>query len=50
MSDRASEALIEGSLPREPYNAILNRSKVPLSTPYHRARGRRSKEEKAQGQ
>ena len=50
MSYRASEALIEASLPREPYNAISNRSKVPLSTLYHRARGRRSKEEKAQGQ
>ena len=49
MSDRASEALIEASLPREPYNAISNRSKVLLST-LHRARGRRSKEEKAQGQ
>jgi hypothetical protein len=50
MSDRASEALIEASLPREPYNAISNRSKVPLSTLHHRARGRRSKEEEAQGQ
>jgi hypothetical protein len=52
MSDRASKALAEGFLPGEPrtYDAISKREKIPLSTLHHRARGRRSKEEKAQGQ
>jgi hypothetical protein len=52
MSDRASEALTEASLPGEPrtYDAISKRSKVPLSTLHHRAHGRRSKEQKAQSQ
>jgi hypothetical protein len=52
MSDRASEALVAGFLPAEPriYNALSKRSIVPLSTIYHRAYGRRSKEQKAQSQ
>jgi hypothetical protein len=49
MSDRASEALVEGFLPgeRRTYDAISKRKKVPLSTLHHRARGRRPREEKA---
>jgi hypothetical protein len=52
MSDRASRALVESSLPGEPrtYDAISKRSNVPLSTLGHRARGRPSREEKARGQ
>jgi hypothetical protein len=52
MSDRASKALAEASLPGEPrtYAATSKRSGVPLTTLYHRDHGRRSKEEKAQGQ
>ena len=52
MSDRASKALAEASLPGEPrtYDAISKRSGVPLTTLYHRYHRRRSKEEKAQGQ
>jgi hypothetical protein len=52
MSDRASKALAEASLPGEPrtYDATSKRSGVPLTTLYHRHHGRRSKEEKAQGQ
>jgi hypothetical protein len=52
MSDRASKALAEASLPGEPrtYDATSKRSRVPLTTLYHRDHGRRSKEEKAQGQ
>ena len=52
VSDRASKALAEASLPGEPrtYDAISKRSGVPLTTLYHRHHGRRSKEEKAQGQ
>ena len=52
MSDRASKALAEASLPGEPrtYDATSKRSGVPLTTLYHRDHGRRSKEEKAQGQ
>jgi hypothetical protein len=52
MSDHASKALAEPSLPEEPrtYDAISKRSGVPLTTLYYRNHGRRSKEEKAQGQ
>jgi hypothetical protein len=52
MSDHASKALAEPSLPGEPqtYDAISKRSGVPLTTLYYRNHGRRSKEEKAQGQ
>ena len=52
MSDRASEALAEGLLPGEPrtYDAISKCSQVPFSTLHHRAQGRCSKEQKAQGQ
>ena len=51
MSDRASKALAEASLPGEPrtYDATSKRSGVTLTTLYHRHHGRRSKEEKAQG-
>jgi hypothetical protein len=50
--DRASKALVEPSLLGEPrtYNAISKRSGVPLTTLYYRDHGRRSNEEKAQGQ
>ncbi len=52
MSDRASIALAEASLPGEPqtYDARSKRSGVPLSTLYHRAHGRCSKEQKAESQ
>ena len=52
MSDRASEALAEASLlgGARTYDAISKHSGVPLATLYHRGRGRRSKEAKAQGQ
>ena len=52
MSDHASKALAEASLPGEPrtYDATSKHSGVPLTTLYHRDHGRRSKEEKAQGQ
>ncbi|KFZ25297.1 hypothetical protein V502_00221 [Pseudogymnoascus sp. VKM F-4520 (FW-2644)] len=52
MGDRASEALGEGFLPGEPrtYDAISKRKNVPLSTLNHRAHGRPSIEQKAQGQ
>jgi hypothetical protein len=52
MSDRASKALEEVSLPGEPrtYDAISKRSRVPSSTLYYREHGQRSREEKAQGQ
>jgi hypothetical protein len=53
MSDRASEALEEGFLLGEPqtYNALSSVKMVSLSTlHYHRANGRRSKEQKAQSQ
>ena len=52
MSDRASKALIEASLPGEPriYDARLKRSGVPLTTLYYRDHRRRSREEKAEGQ
>jgi hypothetical protein len=52
MSDRASKALAEASLPGEPrtYDATSKRSGVPLSTLYHRDHGRPSREAKAQDQ
>ena len=52
MSDRASRALAEASLPGEPrtYDATSKRSGVPLTTLYHRDHGRRSEEAKAQSQ
>jgi hypothetical protein len=52
MSDRASKALAEASLPGEPriYNATSKHSKVPLTTLYYRDYGRRSREAKAEGQ
>ena len=52
MIDRASNALAAASLSGEPrtYDAISKRSGVPRATLHHRDRGRRSKEEKAQGQ
>jgi len=52
MSDRASRALAESSLPGEPrtYDAISKRRNVPLSTLGHCARGRSLREEKARGQ
>jgi hypothetical protein len=52
MSDCASKALAEASLPGDPrtYDARSKRSGVPLTTLYYRDHGRRSKEEKAQGQ
>jgi hypothetical protein len=52
MNDHASRALAESNLPGEPrtYDSISKRSNVPVSTLHHRARGRPSREEKAQGQ
>jgi hypothetical protein len=51
MSDRASKALAESSLPGEPrkYDARSKRSGVPLTTLYYRDHGRRSREVKAEG-
>lgn len=50
--DRASQALAEGLASDQPktYAALSEKGKVPRSTLYHRARGRRSKEEKARSQ
>jgi hypothetical protein len=47
MSDRASKALAEASLPGESrtYDTISKRSGVPLTTFYYRDHGRPSKEE-----
>ena len=52
MSDRASKALAEASLPGEPrtYDARSKRSRVPLSTLFYRAHRRCSKEQKAESQ
>ena len=52
MSDRASKALAEASLPGEPrtYDARSKRSGVPLTTLYYRNRERPSIEAKAKGQ
>jgi hypothetical protein len=52
MSDRASKALAEASLPGEPrtYDARSKRNGVPLTTLYYRDHGRRLREAKAEGQ
>jgi hypothetical protein len=52
MSDRASKALAEASLPGDPrtYDATSKRSGVPLTTLYYRDHGRPSIETKAKGQ
>ena len=52
MSDRASKALAEASLLREPqtYDARSKRSRVPLTTLYYCDHGRPFKEAKAKGQ
>jgi hypothetical protein len=50
--DKASQVLIEG-LPEgvnRSFRALADYSEVPRTTLQHRARGRRSKEEKAQSQ
>jgi hypothetical protein len=48
--DRASQVLAQGAPPGVPdlYRALADHSNVPCSTLHHRARGRRSIEEKAQ--
>lgn len=50
--DKASQVLAQGLPPDVPtsYRALANHGDVPLSTLHHRARGRRSREEKAQSQ
>ena len=50
--DRASQVLAQGVPPGVPnsYRALADHSNVPRSTLHHRARGRRSIEEKAQSQ
>ena len=50
--DRASQVLAQGVPPGVPksYGALADRGNAPRSTLYHRARGRRSIEEKAQSQ
>jgi len=50
--DKASQALAQGVPPSVPnsYCALANHSHVARSTLYHRARGRRSREEKAKSQ
>jgi hypothetical protein len=50
--DRASQVLAQGVPPGVPrsYRALADHGKVPHSTLHHRARGRPSMEEKAQGQ
>jgi hypothetical protein len=47
--DRASQVLAQGVPPGVPrsYYALANHSNIPRSTLHHRARGRRSMEEKA---
>ncbi len=52
MSDRASKALAEASLPGEPrtYDATSKCSRVPLTTLYYRDHGQPSIEAKAEGQ
>ena len=52
MSDRASRALAEASLPGEPrtYDARSKYSRVPLTTLYYRDYGRPSIEAMAEGQ
>ena len=50
--DRASQVLAQGVPPGVPnsYRALADHGKVPHTTLYHRAHGRRSIEEKAQSQ
>jgi hypothetical protein len=50
--DRASQVLAQGVPPDMPksYRALADHGNVPRSTLHHRARGRRSIEEKAQSQ
>jgi hypothetical protein len=50
--DRASQVLAQGVPPGVPrsYRAFADHGNVPHSTLHHRARGRRSMEEKAQSQ
>ena len=50
--DRASQVLAEGLPEGMPntYSALAAHGDVPLSTLHHRARGRRSREAKAQSQ
>ena len=50
--DRASQVLAQGVPPGVPrsYRALADHSNVPRSTLHHRARGRRSMEEKARSQ
>jgi hypothetical protein len=50
--DKASQVLAQGVPPgiRASYRALADHGKVPPSTLHHRARGRRSMEEKAQSQ
>jgi hypothetical protein len=52
MSDRASKALAEASLPEEPrtYDARSKHSRVPLTILYYRDHGQPSIEAKAEGQ
>jgi hypothetical protein len=49
--DRASQVLVQAVPPGVPrsYRALADHGNVPHSTLYHRARGRPSMEEKAQG-
>ena len=50
--DRASQVLAQGVPPGVPdsHRALADHSNVPRSTLHHRARGRRSREEKSEGQ
>ena len=50
--DRASQLLAQEVPPGVPrsYRTLVDHGNVPRSTLYHRARGRRSMEEKAQSQ
>jgi hypothetical protein len=50
--DRASQVLAQGVSPGvpRPYRALVDHGNVPHTTLQHRARGRRSMEEKAQSQ
>jgi hypothetical protein len=52
MSDRASKALTEASLPGKPrtYDAVSKRNRVFLTTLYYRDHRRPSREAKAEGQ
>lgn len=52
MSDRASQVLAQGVPPGVPksYRALADHGGVPHSTLHHRARGRRSIEQKAESQ